>query len=116
MIKPGVAIIGTLLNIMALSWVMDLEKSGCQCANDWRRQVIKYWYVLALVWPLVVYSVNPPAAVTKALGVFGLIAFFSLASSLWSIHRQKCHCAQDWREKVLVVTTSLSVIGIFSHL
>jgi hypothetical protein len=112
MIHPSVAILGTLLNIMALSWILNLERTGCPCANDWRRQVLKYWYFLALLWPLVVYAFRPPMALTAALGLFGLVAFFALASSLWSIQRQKCGCAQDWREKVLVVTTSLSVVGL----
>lgn len=112
MLHPSVAIVGTLINIMALSWILNLERTGCPCANDWRRKLLKYWYFLALIWPLVVLTINPPVAITKVLGLFGLVAFFSLASFLWNIQRQKCQCAQDWREKVLVVTTSLSVVGM----
>ena len=106
------AILGTLLNIMALSWVLDLERTGCPCANDWRRKVLKYWYVIVLLWPLVVILARPPMIITQALGVLGLVAFFALASSLVTIQRQKCGCAQDWREKVLLVTTSLAVLGL----
>ena len=112
MISPGAAIFGTLLNIMALSWVLDLERSGCPCASDWRRKVLKYWYFVVLLWPLVVILARPPMIITQALGVFGLVAFFALASSLWTIQRQKCGCAQDWREKILLVTTVLSVLGL----
>ena len=112
MLHSSVAIVGTLLNIMALSWILNLERIGCPCAGDWRRKVLKYWYFLALLWPLVVFAFRPPASLTAALGLFGLVAFFALASSLWTIQRQKCGCAQDWREKVLVVTTSLSVVGM----
>jgi len=112
MLHPSVAIVGTLLNIMALSWILNLERTGCPCANDWRRKVLKYWYFLALLWPLVVFMLKPPIILTKMLGLFGAVAFFALASSLWTIQRQKCGCAQDWREKVLLVTTSLSVVGM----
>lgn len=112
MLHPSVAIVGTLLNIMALSWILNLERTGCPCANDWRRKVLKYWYFLALLWPLVVFMLKPPMILTKILGLFGLVAFFALASSLWTIQRQKCGCAQDWRERVLLVTTSLSVVGM----
>ena len=112
MLHPSVAIVGTLLNIMALSWILNLERTGCPGANDWRRKVLKYWYFLALLWPLVVFMLKPPMILTKILGLFGLVAFFALASSLWTIQRQKCGCAQDWRERVLLVTTSLSVVGM----
>jgi hypothetical protein len=105
-------IVGTLLNIMALTWVLDLEKKGCSCANDWRRAVLKYWYILAIVWPLVLMVLKPPRVLTGAIGFFGFVAFYALVSSLVSIQRQQCHCAQDWREKVLVVTTLLSVCGL----
>jgi hypothetical protein len=106
-------ILATILNVVALSWILDLEKNGCPCAAGWRRSVIKYWYILALLWPLVVLTIRPPMGITKALGAFGVVAFVALASSLWDIQRQKCRCAQDWREKVLLVTTVLSIVGIF---
>jgi hypothetical protein len=107
-----VPVLATLLNIMALSWILDLERIGCSCANDWRRKTLKYWYLIALLWPLVVFLAKPPMVITKILGVFGLVAFGALVSSLWEIQRQQCRCAQDWREKVLVVSTSLSVAGL----
>lgn len=103
----------TLVNFMALTWVMDLEKKGCSCTDDWRRKFLKYWYILALVWPLVMYMGKPPAVFTKMLGFLGIVAFFALSTSLWSIQTHNCRCAQDWREKVLLVLTVLSVIGIF---
>ena len=112
MIHPGAALIGTLLNIMALTWILSLERKGCPCVNDWRRKVLKYWYFVALVLPVIMMVIKPPAFFTMGMGIFGLVAFFALASSLWSIERTKCGCAQDWREKVLVVMTSLSVVGV----
>jgi len=112
MINPGAALIGTLLNVMALTWILSLERNGCPCANDWRRKVLKYWYFVALVLPVIIMVIKPPAAFSIVMGVFGLVAFYALASSLWSIERNKCGCAQDWREKVLVVMTSLSVVGV----
>jgi len=112
MLHPGAAIFGVILNVIALTWVLDLEKNGCPCVNDWRRKVIKYWHFLALAMPLILMIITPPRIVTAAIGLLGLLAFGALASTLWSIQRQKCQCAQDWREKVLVVTTSLTIVGL----
>jgi len=43
----------------------------------------------------------------------GLFAFGTLLSALWTVERQKCTCAQDWREKVLLISSALAVFGIF---
>ena len=45
------------------------------------------------------------------LGLAGLLAFAAIVSFLWDIERRPCECAQDWREKLLLLTTILGVVG-----
>ena len=115
MVHPEAAAMSVFLNFIALTWVVDLEKYGCPCVRDWRRRVLKYWYLFAIVWPLILLLISPiPGLVmglTAAAGVFSLVAFYALVRSLWEIERQKCQCAQDWRERVLLLTTSLSIVA-----
>lgn len=105
---------GLILNVIALSWLISLERKGCQCGADWRRQYLKYWYAFAIASPLVFFLIKdgkyllPFAGI---LGLFGLLAFGALVSFLWEIERRPCECAQDWREKLLLLTTILGVVG-----
>jgi len=100
-----------LLNAVGLSWAMSLEERQCPCVQDWRRSFLKFWYVLALI--LVLVSKDLPKSLMRPLGLLGLFAFGTLLSALWTVERQKCTCAQDWREKVLLVSSALAVFGIF---
>jgi hypothetical protein len=105
---------GIVLNAIALSWVLSLERKGCQCGADWRRQYLKYWYVFALAAPLLFVVVRDGkflAPFAGLLGVAGLLAFAALVSFLWDVERRPCECAQDWREKLILLTTALGIIG-----
>jgi len=106
-------VVATIFNLIPLTWIMDLDKKGCSCANDWRRKVLKYWYMLAIILPFALMLTGKlPKPAMIAIGLLGTLAFVALLSSLWDIERQQCRCAQDWREKVLLFTTVLSIIGV----
>ena len=105
---------GIVLNAIALSWVLSLERKGCQCGADWRRQYLKYWYVFALAAPLLFIVVRDGKYLKPFAGlvsVAGLLAFGALVSFLWDVERRPCECAQDWREKLVLLTTALGIIG-----
>lgn len=105
---------GLVLNAIALSWVLSLERKGCQCGADWRRQYLKYWYAFALAAPLLFVVVKDGKYLKPfagLVGVAGLLAFAALVSFLWDVERRPCECAQDWREKLMLLTTALGVIG-----
>jgi len=105
---------GLVINAIALSWIISLERKGCQCGADWRRQYLKYWYTFAIAAPLVIVLIKDGKYLIPfagLLGVAGLLAFAAIASFLWDIERRPCECAQDWREKLLLLTTILGVVG-----
>ena len=107
---------GFVINAIALWWLVSLDRKGCSCGADWRRQYLKYWYGFALVAPLLLFLIGDCKYLlpfTGLVGVAGLLAFFALASFLWDIERRPCPCAQDWREKLLLLTTILGVVGLF---
>lgn len=108
---------GLVLNAIALTWVISLERKGCQCGADWRRQYLKYWYAFALAAPFAFMLIKDSKylmPLAGLVGLFGLLAFGALASFLWDIERRPCECAQDWREKLLLLTTLLGVVGVMA--
>ena len=113
--NPVAAAPGIVMNAIALSWIVSLERKGCQCGADWRRQYLKYWYAFALVAPLGFMLIKDGKFLMPfagMVGLFGLLAFGALASFLWDIERRPCECAQDWREKLLLLTTLLGIVGV----
>lgn len=105
---------GLVINAIALSWIISLERKGCQCGADWRRQYLKYWYAFAIAAPLVFVVLKDGKYLVPFAGLVGvasLLAFAAIVSFLWDIERRPCECAQDWREKLLLLTTILGVVG-----
>jgi hypothetical protein len=110
----GVPIFALFVNAIGLSWAMSLETKGCSCVHDWRRKFLKLWYVFSISLALLaVVHVKPPVSIVAPLGLVSVFAFGTLLSALWSVERQKCACAQDWREKVLLATSALALLGLF---
>lgn len=104
---------GLVLNAIALSWILSLERKGCQCGADWRRQYLKFWYAFSIAVPLIFVVMKDGKYFQQfvyLLGLMGLLAFAALVSFLWDIERRPCECAQDWREKLLLLTTALGVV------
>lgn len=103
-----------IMNGIALWWLLSLERAGCSCGADWRRQYLKVWYAIAIAAPLVLMLIRDGKYLVP-FGVFisaaGLLAFFALVSFLWDIERRPCECAQDWREKLILLTTVLGIAG-----
>ena len=109
-----VPIFALFVNAIGLSWAMSLETKGCACVHDWRRKFLKLWYLFAIVLALLgAVHVKPPPALVGIIGLVSVFAFGTLLSALWSVERQKCACAQDWREKVLLATSALALLGLF---
>ena len=105
---------GLVINAIALSWIISLERKGCKCGADWRRQYLKYWYAFAIAAPLLIVLLKDGKYFMPFAGLLGLaslIAFAAIVSFLWDIERRPCECAQDWREKLLLLTTILGVVG-----
>ena len=108
---------GLVINAIALSWIISLERKGCQCGADWRRQYLKYGYAFAIAAPLVFVVIKAGKYLVPfagLVGVAGLLAFAAITSFLWDIERRPCECAQDWREKLLLLTTILGVAGVIA--
>lgn len=105
---------GIVLNAIALSWIISLERKGCQCGADWRRQYLKLWYAFAIAAPLLFILFKDGKYLLPFAGLvslLGLLALAALVSFLWDIERRPCECAQDWREKLLLLMTVLGLVA-----
>ena len=40
-----------IFNLFVYNYVLNLERTNCDCSSDWRRDFIKYYYWLRLLFP-----------------------------------------------------------------
>ena len=102
---PRVAVIpGLVLQGIVLSWINKIE-GKCQCSADWRREYIKYYSIVLIVYGLAgaakLQVKNVPVLVI--LGLAGLVNLGSILSYIPDLKKKQCDCAieDEWRDNFI---------------
>lgn len=94
----------TLNVVIALlySWIIyylyKLEKTGCECALGWRRNLIVFVYVFAILLMFIPFVVTDKATLLFLNLAFMFAFFVNAVVMLQYVHKlkeQKCACAQN---------------------
>lgn len=74
-----------IFNLFVYNYVLNLERTNCDCSSDWRRDFIKYYSLVALVISTSLFvtglsgsNVRLPAFFTAVFSLFGLFNAFVL--------------------------------------
>jgi len=116
---PRLAVVpGLVFNGIVLSWINKLEKK-CECSADWRREYIKYYAIILIVYGLAgaakLQVKNVPVLVI--LGLAGLVNLGSILSYIPDLKKKQCDCAieGDWRDNFIfwwiIISLVLTVLG-----
>ena len=97
-------VMGIVFQAIILSWILKLEKTGCSCSTDWRRDFIKYYSIfgmaiasLLLARPQLFKQYMKISPALLPLYLTYLYAVLTFIPGLW---RHQCDCATqgDWRD------------------
>jgi len=100
------------LPVLVYTWIVKLEKTGCECSKDWRRSFIQFFVVfnmLVLVASIVLLFV-------KGVTIIDAVPVIAFCSSIFTacfvvfaiqyVHRlksEKCVCSEDTRRNVMYI-------------
>ncbi len=106
-------ILAILIWFYILNYIIKLEKTGCECAKDWRRDFIKY-YIIFIIALLILRSLNIiPDRFTPLLMTIQFV--FSVAFITIVFHYindlkvKKCACSQDTARDVLEIFNYIQI-------
>ena len=130
----GVYALAALINIFLYTYLLDyllqLERIGCKCADDWRRSYIIFVCVFYIGYAFVELSlllINTPSTfhvleATKRwalpLHIVLMIGFVvSAFQYVGRLEREKCACSEDTAKPILflvamVNTTVLTIVAL----
>lgn len=109
------SIIKIILNVLMIiiwmfimSYIIKLEKIGCECSQDWRRDFIKY-YIIFIIIVLFLSSVDiwnlkyiPPIVSTIQFG--SMMLFIGIVYHyIHELKRKKCECSEDLARDILEI-------------
>ncbi len=99
------------VNLYILNYIMNLEKS-CECSNDWRRPLIKYYIIITMIAYLLMifgYFYNLPLTVQNLLPLLGLICTGLVFFYIRKLKEIKCTCSEGTARNILEYANYINI-------
>lgn len=115
-----IPIISIVFYSAALKWATDLKKKDCKCAQNWRLEYIKSYFMVGIVGSLLlvagIFRESLMIPIKKYWTPFIQVAAVSYAaiglSYYVDIQKSKCTCAENSQEKFMYIMAIIQVIAI----
>jgi len=121
------------ISILALNWIYNLEKIKCKCSKDWKRDFIKYYIYIYLVFIIVsvisffIILVYPKIITSVYMKVFsiiknvvGLLTLINIVISIiyiYNLKKENCICSEDIAREIYyiwnIISASVNLFVIF---
>lgn len=107
-------ILGIVLQLLILRYLLTLEKIGCKCAMDWRRDYIMFYLGLLIVFSLVNLFLTPDVIplLQSSMFVLGVLNVVFVLQYVHRLKKEKCECSASVYREVMYI---LAVINAFLY-
>ena len=94
-------------------FVLNMERQKCKCTEEPRRDIIKWYSGLSIVFTLVLPFINQKnrmllMPISALLGMVFMVILFSYSHNLK--HKKECECSNTWRREFIFKYSILSMI------
>jgi hypothetical protein len=109
-------ILSPLINVLffsfALAWILKLEKTGCDCSQDWRRDYMKYYFGFAILFQFLILMQKYPKFLLVPFALASLAYLGVCISYIMDLRKQGCGCAQSMEQSVLLWVSAFQVVTL----
>ena len=104
-------IINSALYILTYNWIIHFEKTGCECANDWRKDFIKiYIYFIVsfnIISTLYLITIGENIKISFGVKLFLILfdIFFIINSYIYitKLKNEKCECSSNIIREITLI-------------
>ena len=123
-----------LINVLIVNYVRKLERVSCECAENWKRNYIKYYSLLTIILTSLICIVpillqllkinykieqvlknNIISIVSTLYTLFGLVNVYCLFTYSQQIVLGKCDCSRSW-ERTFIYYYSMLITSLYIFL
>ena len=122
-------VISIILFAYILTYLVKLERIGCECAQDWRRKYIIFYSILIIALALYDLSVivlhKDPLSHISAISLFrapvilalGIVFVIAAIQYVNRLKREKCACSDTYARLILLIVAIIdaavfSIVGL----
>lgn len=98
-----------VIQVIILSYLFKLEKIGCKCALDWRRNYIIGFMVAIVLYSLAlfVFDYIPHPLIQTCILIIGILNAIFILQYVYKLKKEKCECSDN------IYTYMMFIISIF---
>lgn len=97
-----------------LSYIVKLEKTGCPCSKDWRREFIKYYLVFMLLLIILrMFEMYSPTSMPPILMTLQFVLSVGFVMVVYhyihDLKQKKCACSESMARDILEIVNYIQV-------
>lgn len=98
----------------AFAWIQNMEKNHCTCSQDWRRDFMKYFYLMAIGLQFVIMARGIGALhdYRVPLGVASIAYLFVSLSYIMDLKTHSCQCSKSLERSILFWYSIIQVLSM----
>jgi hypothetical protein len=89
--------------MMAAAWIFNLEKRDCKCSVNWRRDFMKWFYLVSILFQVAIFF-NNKTLIKYLSGPIAMASLAYLYVTLTYIHKliiDQCDCTAGRHRAIL---------------
>lgn len=105
-----IAMIFLVFNVLIVTYLIQLERIGCECAINWRRTYILFYLFLNIIYLIVSIFVNQQVLpfISAFMLILGILNVVFTLQYVAKLKEEKCDCSES------VYRTIMKVIAIIN--
>ena len=112
----GLQVFGFALNVALqvgiLNYLIRLERTGCECAMDWRRTYMIAFLALSILITIFALASGSkmPFAIPALMPVLGLLYVIFVIQYINRLRREKCECSESVFRNIMEILAYIYVL------
>lgn len=97
-------IIFVVIQLLILNYLFRLEKTGCECAMDWRRSYTMFFLVLTLLYTVSALFIDRSTIpiLQTVMVVLGLVNVVVVLQYVHKLKEEKCACSESIYREIMM--------------
>lgn len=94
---------------LVLLYIVRLQKTGCMCSKDWKREFLQYYLLVMIPIVLVVPFTGVPVWVVMLINIVNIAYLFIVFTYIRELKHKQCHCSAEPIRDVLEIVNYFQI-------
>jgi hypothetical protein len=106
------AILFVIIQLLLINYLLRLEKIGCECAMDWRRNFMMFYMGVTIVHVMALTLVprNLIPLVQTSVSVLGVMNVILTLQYVGRLKREKCQCSESVYKEIITLVAIFNAV------